>query len=205
MRARMLQEKRGGGMDEWREPLKKFVHEHKERTLFCVLSICFLIGAWSALLFPSEEPSVPSAVSKKDTATAEQKTASAHNRVQDFKPATIRNPFTYAHETESEAAAAQTPTPAPAEEKATPPPVAVPVPPSSAPAPLTPEPPSPPLTLSGIAQSENERIAALSDGTHTYFLGVGDRLGSYTVSAIGESEVTLAGAHETRNLRLPGF
>jgi len=60
-----------------------------------------------------------------------------------------------------------------------------------------------PLLLKGIARSADTAAASISDGAQTHLLFVGDTVGGYTVSAIGERSVTLAGTAATLTLRLP--
>ena len=60
-----------------------------------------------------------------------------------------------------------------------------------------------PLLLKGIARSADTAAASISDGAQTHLLFVGDTVGGYTVSAIGERSVTLTGTSATLTLRLP--
>jgi hypothetical protein len=118
--------------------------------------------------------------------------------------APLTNPFSLQHETRQ---ARNQPSAAPQKPAAAAPPaaaVAGPPPPATAASSPIPAAPAPaPLVLEGIARSADEAAASISDGAQTHLLFVGDSIGGYTVSAIGERSVTLTGASGTLILRLP--
>lgn len=117
--------------------------------------------------------------------------------------APLTNPFSLQHETRQ---ARSQPSAAPPKPAAAAPPaaaVAEPPPATAASSPIPSAPAPAPLVLEGIARSANEAAASISDGAQTHLLFVGDSIGGYTVSAIGERSVTLTGASATLILRLP--
>ena len=117
--------------------------------------------------------------------------------------APLTNPFSLQHETRQ---ARSQPDAAHARPAAAAPPATAAGPPPRSAAATSPTPPAPapvPLLLKGIARSADEAAASISDGAQTHLLFVGDSIGGYTVSAIGERSVTLTGASGTLILRLP--
>ena len=115
----------------------------------------------------------------------------------------LTNPFSLQHETRQ---ARSQPDAAHARPAAAAPPATAAGPPPRSAAATSPTPPAPapvPLLLKGIARSADTAAASISDGAQTHLLFVGDTVGGYTVSAIGERSVTLTGTAATLTLRLP--
>ena len=116
---------------------------------------------------------------------------------------TLTNPFSLQHETRQ---ARSQPDAAHARPAAAAPPATAAGPPPRSAAATSPTPPAPapvPLLLKGIARSADTAAASISDGAQTHLLFVGDTVGGYTLSAIGERSVTLTGTSATLTLRLP--
>ena len=126
----------------------------------------------------------------------------------------LRNPFSMLHETREQMAAA----PAPLKEKqpqaagtpdaakaADSPKNALPKAPSRASVvedASAAEPPAPALVLKGVASGNGQTLAVIRVGGKSHLVAEGETVGGYTVAAIGDDSVTLAGDGGTLVLQL---
>ena len=198
-------------MDTKLQALRAFLHAHP-RPLLLAAACCLLLALLAyettagdtpalrrAAAVPQPNASQPSAPQQ---APAPVKKILGAEEARTGAPLT--NPFSLQHETRQ---ARSQPNAAPQKPAAAAPPAAAvagpPPPATAASSPIPAAPAPPPLVLAGIARSADEAAASISDGAQTHRLFVGDSIGGYTVSAIGERSVTLTGASGTLILRLP--
>ena len=201
-------------MDTKLQALRAFLHAHP-RPLLLAVACCLLLALLAYETTAGDTPAL------RRAAAVPQPSASEPNAPQQA-PAPVKkilgaeaaragtpltNPFSLQHETRQ---ARSQPDAAHTRPAAAAPPATAAGPPPRSAAATSPTPPAPPpapapvpLLLKGIARSADTAAASISDGTQTHLLFVGDTVGGYTVSAIGERSVTLTGTDATLTLRLP--
>lgn len=197
-------------MDTKLQALRAFLHAHP-RPLLLAAACCLLLALLAYETTAGDTPALRRAAAVPQPSasqpSAPQQAPAPVKKILGAEAARagtpLTNPFSLQHETrqarsQPDAAHARPAAAAPPATAAGPPPR------SAAATPPTPPAPAPvPLLLKGIARSADTAAASISDGAQTHLLFVGDTVGGYTVSAIGERSVTLTGTAATLTLRLP--
>lgn len=194
-------------MDTKLQDLRAFLRTHP-RPLALAAVCCLLLALLAYETMAGDTPALRRAVQRCGAQSgAPQQAPAPVKKILGAEEARtgapLTNPFSLQHETRQ---ARSQPSAAPPKPAAAAPPaaaVAEPPPATAASSPIPSAPAPAPLVLEGIARSANEAAASISDGAQTHLLFVGDSIGGYTVSAIGERSVTLTGASATLILRLP--
>ena len=126
----------------------------------------------------------------------------------------LRNPFSMLHETREQMAAASAPSKEKQPQAAEKPDAAKAVDDKKPAAPKAPsrasvvedasaaEPPAPALVLKGVASGNGQTLAVIRAGGKSHLVAEGETVGGYTVAAIGDDSVTLAGDGGTLVLQL---
>ena len=201
-------------MDTKLQALRAFLHAHP-RPLLLAAACCLLLALLAYETTAGDTPALRRAAAVPQPSasqpSAPQQAPAPVKKILGAEAARagtpLTNPFSLQHETrqarsQPDAAHARPAAAAPPATTAGPPPRSAaatsPTPPAPAPAPAP-----VPLLLKGIARSADTAAASISDGAQTHLLFVGDTVGGYTVSAIGERSVTLTGTAATLTLRLP--
>lgn len=201
-------------MDTKLQALRAFLHAHP-RPLLLAVACCLLLAVLAYETTAGDTPALRRAAAVPQPSASEpsapQQAPAPVKKILGAEAARagtpLTNPFSLQHETrqarsQPDAAHARPAAAAPPATAAGPPPRSAaatsPTPPAPAPAPAP-----VPLLLKGIARSADTAAASISDGAQTHLLFVGDTVGGYTVSAIGERSVTLTGTAATLTLRLP--
>ena len=201
-------------MDTKLQALRAFLHAHP-RPLLLAVACCLLLALLAYETTAGDTPALRRAAAVPQPSASEpsapQQAPAPVKKILGAEAARagtpLTNPFSLQHETRQ---ARSQPDAAHARPAAAAPPATAAGPPPRSAAATSPTPPAPPpapapvpLLLKGIARSADTAAASISDGTQTHLLFVGDTVGGYTVSAIGERSVTLTGTAATLTLRLP--
>ena len=197
-------------MDTKLQALRAFLHAHP-RPLLLAVACCLLLALLAYETTAGDTPALRRAAAVPQPSasqpSAPQQAPAPVKKILGAEAARagtpLTNPFSLQHETRQ---ARSQPDAAHARPAAAAPPATAAGPPPRSAAATSPTPPAPapvPLLLKGIARSADTAAASISDGTQTHLLFVGDTVGGYTVSAIGERSVTLTGTSATLTLRLP--
>lgn len=197
-------------MDTKLQALRAFLHAHP-RPLLLAAACCLLLALLAYETTAGDTPALRRAAAVPQPSasqpSAPQQAPAPVKKILGAEAARagtpLTNPFSLQHETRQ---ARSQPDAAHARPAAAAPPATAAGPPPRSAAATSPTPPAPapvPLLLKGIARSADTAAASISDGAQTHLLFVGDTVGGYTVSAIGERSVTLTGASGTLILRLP--
>ena len=199
-------------MDTKLQALRAFLHAHP-RPLLLAAACCLLLALLAYETTAGDTPALRRAAAVPQPSasqpSAPQQAPAPVKKILGAEAARagtpLTNPFSLQHETrqarsQPDAAHARPAAAAPPATAAGPPPRSAA---ATSPTPPTPPAPAPvPLLLKGIARSADTAAASISDGAQTHLLFVGDTVGGYTVSAIGERSVTLTGTAATLTLRL---
>ena len=197
-------------MDTKLQALRAFLHAHP-RPLLLAAACCLLLALLAYETTAGDTPALRRAAAVPQPSdsqpSAPQQAPAPVKKILGAEAARagtpLTNPFSLQHETRQ---ARSQPDAAHARPAAAAPPATAAGPPPRSAAATSPTPPAPapvPLLLKGIARSADTAAASISDGAQTHLLFVGDTVGGYTVSAIGERSVTLTGTAATLTLRLP--
>lgn len=197
-------------MDTKLQALRAFLHAHP-RPLLLAAACCLLLALLAYETTAGDTPALRRAAAVPQPSasqpSAPQQAPAPVKKILGAEAARagtpLTNPFSLQHETRQ---ARSQPDAAHARPAAAAPPATAAGPPPRSAATTSPTPPAPapvPLLLKGIARSADTAAASISDGAQTHLLFVGDTVGGYTVSAIGERSVTLTGTAATLTLRLP--
>lgn len=201
-------------MDTKLQALRAFLHAHP-RPLLLAVACCLLLAVLAYETTAGDTPALRRAAAVPQPSASEpsapQQAPAPVKKILGAEAARagtpLTNPFSLQHETRQ---ARSQPDAAHARPAAAAPPATAAGPPPRSAAATSPTPPAPPpapapvpLLLKGIARSADTAAASISDGAQTHLLFVGDTVGGYTVSAIGERSVTLTGTAATLTLRLP--
>lgn len=197
-------------MDTKLQALRAFLHAHP-RPLLLAAACCLLLALLAYETTAGDTPALRRAAAVPQPSasqpSAPQQAPAPVKKILGAEAARagtpLTNPFSLQHETRQ---ARSQPDAAHARPAAAAPPATAAGPPPRSAAAASPTPPAPapvPLLLKGIARSADTAAASISDGAQTHLLFVGDTVGGYTVSAIGERSVTLTGTAATLTLRLP--
>ena len=197
-------------MDTKLHALRAFLHAHP-RPLLLAAACCLLLALLAYETTAGDTPALRRAAAVPQPSasqpSAPQQAPAPVKKILGAEAARagtpLTNPFSLQHETRQ---ARSQPDAAHARPAAAAPPATAAGPPPRSAAATSPTPPAPapvPLLLKGIARSADTAAASISDGAQTHLLFVGDTVGGYTVSAIGERSVTLTGTAATLTLRLP--
>ena len=197
-------------MDTKLQALRAFLHAHP-RPLLLAAACCLLLALLAYEKTAGDTPALRRAAAVPQPSasqpSAPQQAPAPVKKILGAEAARagtpLTNPFSLQHETRQ---ARSQPDAAHARPAAAAPPATAAGPPPRSAAATSPTPPAPapvPLLLKGIARSADTAAASISDGAQTHLLFVGDTVGGYTVSAIGERSVTLTGTAATLTLRLP--
>ncbi|MCI7056897.1 MAG: hypothetical protein MR959_08495 [Selenomonas bovis] len=197
-------------MDTKLQALRAFLHAHP-RPLLLAAACCLLLALLAYETTAGDTPALRRAAAVPQPSdsqpSAPQQAPAPVKKILGAEAARagtpLTNPFSLQHETRQARSQPDAAHARPA--AAAPPATAAGTPPRSAAA-TSPTPPAPapvPLLLKGIARSADTAAASISDGAQTHLLFVGDTVGGYTLSAIGERSVTLTGTSATLTLRLP--
>ena len=197
-------------MDTKLQALRAFLHAHP-RPLLLAAACCLLLALLAYETTAGDTPALRRAAAVPQPSasqpSAPQQAPAPVKKILGAEAARagtpLTNPFSLQHETRQ---ARSQPDAAHARPAAAAPPATAAGPPPRSAAATSPTPPAPapvPLLLKGIARSADTAAASISDGAQTHLLFVGDTVGGYTVSAIGERSVTLTGTAGTLTLRLP--
>ena len=197
-------------MDTKLQALRAFLHAHP-RPLLLTAACCLLLALLAYETTAGDTPALRRAAAVPQPSasqpSAPQQAPAPVKKILGAEAARagtpLTNPFSLQHETRQ---ARSQPDAAHARPAAAAPPATAAGPPPRSAAATSPTPPAPapvPLLLKGIARSADTAAASISDGAQTHLLFVGDTVGGYTVSAIGERSVTLTGTAATLTLRLP--
>ena len=197
-------------MDTKLQALRAFLHAHP-RPLLLAAACCLLLALLAYETTAGDTPALRRAAAVPQPSTSQpsapQQAPAPVKKILGAEAARagtpLTNPFSLQHETRQ---ARSQPDAAHARPAAAAPPATAAGPPPRSAAATSPTPPAPapvPLLLKGIARSADTAAASISDGAQTHLLFVGDTVGGYTVSAIGERSVTLTGTAATLTLRLP--
>lgn len=201
-------------MDTKLQALRAFLHAHP-RPLLLAAACCLLLALLAYETTAGDTPALRRAAAVPQPSASEpsapQQAPAPVKKILGAEAARagtpLTNPFSLQHETRQ---ARSQPDAAHARPAAAAPPATAAGPPPRSAAATSPTPPAPPpapapvpLLLKGIARSADTAAASISDGAQTHLLFVGDTVGGYTVSAIGERSVTLTGTAATLTLRLP--
>ncbi|WP_288312919.1 hypothetical protein [uncultured Selenomonas sp.] len=197
-------------MDTKLQALRAFLHAHP-RPLLLAVACCLLLALLAYETTAGDTPALRRAAAVPQPSasqpSAPQQAPAPVKKILGAEAARagtpLTNPFSLQHETRQ---ARSQPDAAHARPAAAAPPATAAGPPPRSAAATSPTPPAPapvPLLLKGIARSADTAAASISDGAQTHLLFVGDTVGGYTVSAIGERSVTLTGTAATLTLRLP--
>lgn len=197
-------------MDTKLQALRAFLHAHP-RPLLLAAACCLLLALLAYETTAGDTPALRRAAAVPQPSasqpSAPQQAPAPVKKILGAEAARagtpLTNPFSLQHETrqarsQPDAAHARPAAAAPPATAAGPPPRS-----AAATSPTSPAPAPVPLLLKGIARSADTAAASISDGAQTHLLFVGDTVGGYTVSAIGERSVTLTGTAATLTLRLP--
>ena len=197
-------------MDTKLQALRAFLHAHP-RPLLLAAACCLLLALLAYETTAGDTPALRRAAAVPQPSasqpSAPQQAPAPVKKILGAEAARagtpLTNPFSLQHETRQ---ARSQPDAAHARPAAAAPPATAAGPPPRSAAATSPTPPAPapvPLLLKGIARSADTAAASISDGAQTHLLFVGDTVGGYTVSAIGERSVTLTGTAATLTLCLP--
>ncbi len=197
-------------MDTKLQALRAFLHAHP-RPLLLTAACCLLLALLAYETTAGDTPALRRAAAVPQPSasqpSAPQQAPAPVKKILGAEAARagtpLTNPFSLQHETRQ---ARSQPDAAHARPAAAAPPATAAGPPPRSAAATSPTPPAPapvPLLLKGIARSADTAAASISDGAQTHLLFVGDTVGGYTVSAIGERSVTLTGTAATLTLCLP--